>query len=533
MKKLFLFSALLLSTMFFAFSQSPKLVVGIVIDQMRWDNIYRYQNGYQKNGFFKTVLQQGFSCENTYISHIPTITACGHATIYTGATPAIHGIIANEWYDRKMKKIKTSVSDTLYERSPRNMWATTIGDQLKLSNIGKSRTFSVALKDRGAILPGGHACNAAFWWDEKKGNWTTSSYYKNIPAWTQQESAKSMVDSLYQFGWKPLYPLSAYINSSADKQQFENDLIDKDATTFNYDLQNKINKDYRAVFNTPIGLAVTVDFAKKIITKEKLGFNPAGVTDMLTVSFSAPDIIGHAYGPQSVEMEDTYLRLDAYLADLVAFLDSSIGRINYVLFLTADHGVSPIPEFLQDSNLHIPSGRHKEKNQTQLLNQLLQKQFLTDSLVIGVMNAQVYFNEEKIINKKLSREQVVQSVLSYFQQQDNVLYVFECVEYAKYPMPIEIKEQFAKGYNVKNSGTIAMIYKPFFIDTYVDGKGTTHGAWNSYDAHIPLLWLGGKIKNGKTYQKYKMTDIAPTVAAMLNIEAPSCSIGNVIQEVME
>ncbi len=345
--------------------QRPKLVVGIVVDQMRWDFLYRYYERYSENGGFKKLLTNGFTCDNTMIPYCPTVTASGHASIYTGTVPAINGITGNNWWDHQLNRSVYCTEDSLVItigsntnlglQSPRNLLTTTICDELRLATNFKSKVIGIALKDRGGILPAGHTANAAYWYDMKTGDWITSSYYMNeLPSWVKNINAEKLVDKYYKDGWTTLYPLNTYIQSTADEKNYEVKAFGSNAKGFPYNLSRFAGNNYNVVEATPFGNTLTAELAKAAITNEGLGAD--AITDFLAVSFSSTDYVGHSFGPNSIEQEDTYLRLDKDLGEFLIFLDSKVGKDQYLIFLSADHGVAHVPAFAKEHN--IPAVTH-------------------------------------------------------------------------------------------------------------------------------------------------------------------------------
>ncbi|MBK5272760.1 MAG: alkaline phosphatase family protein, partial [Bacteroidia bacterium] len=311
--------------------QRPKLVVGIVIDQMRWDYLYRYYDRYASNGGFKKLLNQGFSCENTMIPYVPAVTACGHSCIYTGSVPAIHGITGNLWWDNEQqrkvyctedKSVKTVGSNSsLGEMSPRNLLVTTICDELKLATNFRSKVIGIALKDRGSIITAGHSADAAYWYDNTTGDWITSTYYMNdLPKWVKDFNAQKLVNKYYKQGWNTLFPLNTYSQSTVDNTSWEGTLGGEKG--FPYDTKDFVGKNYYPITTMPQGNTLTTEMAKAAIKGEQLGADD--ITDFLAISFSSPDLIGHTFGPNSIEEEDDYLRLDKELGDLLDYLDSNV-----------------------------------------------------------------------------------------------------------------------------------------------------------------------------------------------------------------
>ena len=515
----------------------PKLVIGIVIDQMRWDYLYRYHDLYQPDGGFRRLLSQGFSCENTMIPYIPTFTACGHTSIYTGSVPAINGITGNDWWDYDLSKVvycsgddssKTVGSNSAEGKmSPRNMIVTTIGDELRLATNFHSKVIGIALKDRSAIFPAGHSANGAYWYDDSTGNWITSSYYMNdLPIWVKEVNAKKLVDKYYEQNWNTLYPIDKYVQSTPDQEPYEYRPFGG-KNGFPYDLKPYIGKNYGMIHVIPQGNTFTFELAKAAVDGEQLGKNSG--TDMLAISLSTPDYIGHTFGPNSVEAEDDFLRLDKEIGAFLEFLDAQIGKGLYLLFLTADHGVTQAPAFLKEHK--IPSGSFDDQKISDQLNALLKDKFKTDDLVIGIMNNQVFLDRNAIASSsRIDMAKVDDMVINFLVHQPGIYRAFALDALNEVTLNATIKDRVANGYYPSRSGDIQILFKPQWIPGFEIG-GTTHGAWNPYDSHIPLIWYGWNVNPGKTNREVYMTDIAPTLAAMLHIQMPGGSIGRVIEEV--
>jgi predicted AlkP superfamily pyrophosphatase or phosphodiesterase len=517
--------------------QRPKLVVGIVIDQMRWDYLYRYYDRYREDGGIKRLLGGGFSCENTLVPYTPTITACGHTCIYTGTVPAINGITGNEWWDYDYGQELYCTGDdnattiggntAAGQMSPHNLLVTTIGDELKYATNYRGKVIGIALKDRAAILPAGHSANAAYWYDEATGNWISSSYYlKELPKWVQELNALKLADQYYSLGWNTLYPLDTYVQSAPDEEIYEHRPFGKDAKGFPYNLNQFAGKNYGLLPVTPYGNSFTFDMAKAAITGEQLGAD--SVTDLLTISLSTPDYVGHTFGPNSVEAEDVFLRLDKDIGNFLNFLDAKAGKGQYLVFLTADHGASPVPLFLKQHK--IPAGNANDAGYTEEINKLLKDKFGVDKLVTGLMNYQVYLNRTAIKSAGINKDTAEKIVVDYLLNQPGVYRAFAQDKLSETTLNLTIKNAVANGYYPPRSGDIQILFNPQWVEGFMNG-GTTHGSWNPYDAHIPLLWYGWNVRPGSTSREVYMTDIAPTVASLLHIQAPSGSVGHVIQEV--
>lgn len=512
--------------------ERPKLVVGIVVDQMRWDYLYRYQKRYTDGGF-KRLLGEGFSCENTMIPYVPSVTAIGHTCIYTGSVPSIHGIAGNNFVkdgkkvyctdDDSVKPVGTTSEAALM--SPRNLWVSTIGDEMKIASNGRAKVVGVALKDRASILPAGHNPNGAFWFDDQTGCFITSSYYMDrLPKWVEAFNDKRLPKQYLSQKWNTLYPKNTYTESTTDENEYENGIREGVKATLPLNLPELYKKyGYGIIRNTPFGNSLTLDMAKAAIDGEQLGADDE--TDLLAVSCSSTDYIGHQVGTHAIETEDTYLRLDKAIADFLTYLDSKVGKGNYLVFLSADHGAMNNAAFLQDRR--IPAGSWDASATAKKLNHVLAKEYPeAGDIVKTVMNYQVFFNRDVIKSKQLDFDNIKQTVVNVLKEDPSVLYACDMAKASTESIPEEVKSRIINGYNRERSGDVVIILKPNF---YAHGmKGTDHGAWNSYDTHIPLVFMGWGIKHGATTKQTFMTDIAPTIAAMLHVQAPNGCVGKAI-----
>jgi len=518
----------------------PKLVVGIVVDQMRWDYLYRYYDRYQSNGF-KRLLNEGFSCENTLIDYIPTVTAAGHTCIYTGSVPALHGIAGNEFIVQATGQLLYCTRDTTVksvgsaptlegQNSPRNLLVSTVTDELRLATNFRSKVIGIALKDRGGILPGGHTANAAYWFEDKSGNWITSTYYMNdLPQWLKDFNDQKLPEAYLKTDWTPAYPIDSYVQSTPDiSPRYEGKFKGTDTPSLPVKTSALYKNNLGLVRSTPFGNTLTLDMAVAAINGEKLG--QGDVTDFLAVSFSSTDYVGHQFGPNSVEIEDTYLKLDRDFATLFTFLDAKLGKGNYTVFLSADHGAAHNPTFLNDHN--IPAGMWSGGTVKTDLNKFLLGKYKVENIVLSLGNYQVNFNYKDIKYAKLDEEALKKDCIDFLMQQAGVAYAIDMAKVQTANIPEELRERIINGYSVEHSGVIQIILKPGWYDAY-SKTGTTHGTWNPYDAHIPLVFMGWGIPHGHLNRETHMTDIAPTVAALLHIQAPNGSIGKPIAEALK
>ncbi|QKJ28773.1 alkaline phosphatase family protein [Mucilaginibacter mali] len=513
----------------------PKLVVGIVVDQMRWDYLYRYYDRYS-NGGFKRLMNEGFRCENDYINYLPSATAVGHSAIFSGTVPAINGIAGNDWVDQLSGKALYCVTDTTVngvgsdaeegKRSPRNLLSTTMTDELRLATNFKSKVVGVSLKDRASILPAGHMPTGAFWFDDESARFITSTYYtKELPAWVKKFNDANEPEKLVANGWNTLYPINTYAQSTEDNVRWEGRFAGETSTAFPHKVADAYKARHTTIRSTPFGNTLTLDFAKAAIEAYQLGSN--GVTDFLTINCASTDYVGHMYGPNAIEVEDTYLRLDKDLADFFANLDNKLGKGNYTIFLTADHGASHSIEFNKEHN--IPAGAWNPATFATKLNQMLKARFKEDKLVISITEYQVNFNIPFITRQKLDYTAIKQAAVDMLKDEPTVLFVADMARLNDASIPETVRTMMINGYNYKRSGAVMIIPTSGWFQG--GATGTSHGEWNAYDTHIPLLFMGWGIKHGVTYDKTYTTDVASTISALLHIQVPSGNIGTPISAV--
>lgn len=518
-------------------TSKPKLVVGVVVDQMRFDYLNRFKNKYSANGFLR-LINQGYSCNNHHFNFIPTYTAPGHASVFTGTTPSVHGIIGNSWYDKASNSTVYCTTDKAYtpvgaaakygQVSPRNMKVTTLADQNRLFTQMNGKTIGISIKDRGAVFPSGHTANGAYWFEGlNEGKWMTSSYYMDtLPQWVQDFNTPSNIAS-YLKPWNTLYDISLYDESGSDLSDYEQGFNGKSTPEFPYDLKAlmELNQGYNIIKSTPFGNTMITDFALSAIEAESLGVDD--YTDFLTVSYSSTDYIGHNFGINSVELQDTYLRLDLELERLLNYLDTKVGAGNYTLFLTSDHGAVEVPSFLTD--VHIPSGYVPENSFASLYTNIKKKYGVSD-LIMKISNNQVFLNHQRITALKVSLEDVQKFVVNEIISYPHIKKAYTATTMQTHYFKEGVEKMLQNGYHQKLSGDVLFTLEPGVIS--YGPKGTTHGSGYNYDTHVPLLFYGNRIQPGKTYERTSVTDIAPTISALLGIALPNGATGTVIEEVI-
>ena len=522
----------------------PKLVVGIMVDQMRQEYLYRFGPRFSEGGF-RRMMNQGFMLRNAHYNYIPTVTGPGHASVYTGTTPAIHGIVSNEWYDRNEKKMVNCVEDKRFTPvgspsgkgavSPQRMKSTTITDELKLFTQQKAKVVGVSFKDRGAVLPAGHLPDGAFWFDGTTGKFISSSYYKpGLPAWVESFNQRKLPDQYLAREWKPLFPVQTYTESALDDSGNEYVFKGKDRPVFPYNLAElrKTNGGFELLGSTPFGDDLLTEFAKAAVEGEGMGTDE--VTDFLAVSYSTPDLIGHAMGPTSVEIEDTFLRLDRNIEDLLNTLDKKIGAGNYVVFLTTDHGVGNISKELMD--LRIPAGYFDTGETERRLREYLKGFYPEAQIIENVSNNQVFLNPGAFSADPkaggLDYMVATELIARWLQAAEGIGEVWTKTQLTQAgrsanPYP----DLLARGMHQQLSGELVFTLQPGW--TWKGGARAHHGSGYSYDTHVPVLFYGKGIPAGSSHLPHSITDIAPTLSALLEIPFPNGCTGQPIVEMLQ
>ena len=520
----------------FSQKDAPKLVVGIVIDQMCYDYLYRFYPNFGKGGF-KRLMDKGSHFRNVTYNYVPTFTGPGHASIYTGTTPSNHGIIGNDWFHRPYNRGVNCVDDTSVTAmgtqsvdglcSPHFLRANTITDQLRLT-YPSSKVIGVSIKDRGAILPAGHLANGAYWFDYSSGKFISSSFYfKSLPTWVTDFSAQHPIASYLTKPWNLLKDSSCYYYRKMDDSPYEVLIAGKNKPIFPYTL-SELPFDQQLTNFTAFPEANTylTDFAVAAMNAENLGKH--ATTDFLTISYSTPDIAGHAFGPYSLEMEDMYFRLDNEIARLLTTLDKQVGNGNYVVFLTADHAVVPVPELLVDHQL--PGGYLFLADKEKGLRDLSLQAYQVD-VIDRIENANIYLKKE-FSNTPLTNN-YLNTLKTAIGQWSETKLVLTKDELQQAPVN-NWAEMMQAGYDAERSGDLIFILQPGFLpkstDTPGAHKGTSHGSAFNYDTHVPVLFYGKDIPQQDVFTPYSITDIAATLVHILDVQRPNAMIGKPMLE---
>jgi predicted AlkP superfamily pyrophosphatase or phosphodiesterase len=525
---------------------STRLVIVIVVDQFRYDFLERFKASFGAGGF-RRLMDQGALFTNANYNYMPTYTAPGHAAVFTGAGPAQNGIVGNNWYDRATDSERVMVSDpdakvvTSYgtqsytkatkPASPRVLNSTTFGDQMRLATNFHSKVVSMSYKDRSAVLPGGRNANGAYWFDASSGTFVSSDYYfREMPAWVNRFNSQHKPDVYFGKVWDRMLDAKAYETTQGVTTDVKGSPLGRH---FPYRVtggEEKPGEEYYKAFQyTPFASETLADFAKAAIEGEELGAD--AYPDLLAISFSTPDLVGHAYGPDSEEVEDTYIRLDRVIADLLDYIDSKVGLSTTLIAVTGDHGVSPVPRLLnlnrQDAEVIEPARCRAA------VNDALKARFGGDNWVLALVNDQVYLDRKVTAAQKADPAEAERVVADTLMGVPGVAAAYTRTQILSGQLPSSpLGQRMANGFNPARSGDVWLITKPFHF--IAEGEiSTTHGSGYDYDTHVPIILRGPAIQAGRYYQECSPVDIAPTFCALLGVEPPASRTGRVLAEALK
>lgn len=510
-------------------SEKPKLIIGIVIDQMRYDYIYRYWDKFSDGGIRK-MIGNGTLCKNASYDFLINETATGYATISTGALPSHHGIISNTWYESLPNKVEYCVYEA-GRYSPSKLLASTLGDELKLTNNLQSKVIGIAFEDCAAILSAGHAADYAFWYDDERGNWVSSSYYvDSLPGWVEEFNAKRLPDTYLTRTWETLLPLSEYTESMSDTNKLETGFNGR--SVFPYDLdkisaKSRKERDYSILKFSPFGNIFTKDFAIAAIVNEELGQD--NYTDFLTIGFSTNEYIGIKFGSNSVEMEDIMLRLDREIEHFLQFIDGYVGQENTLIFLTADHGISHQPGYLE--GYRIPSGEFNPAAALSLLQSYLNVIYGKGDWFRFYYAQQIFLNQELIEDSRLSLAEFQEKVVRFMIQFEGISNAVSSHTLQTTSFSDGIFKKIQNGFHQKRSGDVVINLAPGWVEKISENE-SYHSSYMG-DNHVPLIWYGWKIRRATINRPVYQTDIAATLSHFLDISRPNSATGNVILELVE
>ncbi|MDA1336666.1 MAG: alkaline phosphatase family protein [Bacteroidetes bacterium] len=524
--------------------ERPKLVVGITVDQMRMDYLYRFWDAFGDGGF-KRLVQGGFVCGDHHFGYAPTYTGPGHASIYTGTTPRYHGIIGNDWYDRSSGESvycaadpevqTTGIDDTQNpsgHMSPHRMEATTIGDELKMATGMQSKVIGISIKDRGAILPAGHLADAAYWFYGKdEGKFITSTrYMSELPRWAEKWNKGNWGNRYLKTTWAMGLSEDALSIQTADNTPYERPFNGDQNATYPYDLKklSEANGGMDILKSTPIGNTLVVDFALAAIQGESLGQDD--ITDLLAISFSSTDYVGHQFGVHAWETMDIYVRLDQQLERLFTAMDEQVGRDQWLCWLTADHGAATVPSFAQEAG--IPVDYWKPGNLIDDVRADLNAHYGEENWVLNYSNDQFFLNRPLIEERGLNRWEMQRRIQRMASGFPGVLMAVTGEDLITgNTAGDEVIDRLHMGWSPVSSGDVMIVTKPGWIQ--YSRSGTTHGSPFAYDTHVPLLFYGWHVDSGITYERTYIRDIAPTIAALIHSPMPNACTGRPIPELFE
>ena len=539
----------------------PKLVVGITVDQMRADYLTRFGAWSDAaspatfgEGGFRRMVEEGFACRDHHFGYAPTYTGPGHASIYTGTTPTVHGIVANDWYDRDSGSSVYCASDTSVrgvhgggvdvdgsvlgssgQMSPHRMLSSTLGDELKMATGGQAKVYGVSMKDRGAILPAGHAADGAFWFYGKDlGHFVSSTHYgDSLPAWLVELNESGQPERLMAQGWDRLRDEAVYGQCLPDNNPYEGPFKGELRPTFPYDLQalRDQNGGFDLLKGTPGGNTLIVDFALAAIAGEGLGEDD--VTDLLALSFSATDYVGHRVGPHAQETMDMYLRLDMELKRLFDALDEQVGQGRWTAFLSADHGGANVPSHA--ASMGLPTGYWKPGNLVDKVEEELQDRWgFTPAGVPWILrhsNDQIFLNHPLIHQRGLDRDAMARFVAERCATEPGLSKAVAACDAPAMAANDPVVARLVRGHRPGHSGDVFLVPQPGWID--YSRTGTTHGSAFPQDTHVPALFLGSGIAHGETYKRTCIRDIAPTMAQIMRSPYPNGTTGKPIAEAIQ
>ncbi|WP_339606856.1 alkaline phosphatase PafA [uncultured Roseivirga sp.] len=519
-------------------NEKPKLVVGIVVDQMKQEYLTRFYGNFGEGGF-KRFVEEGFMARNGHYNYSSTNTGPGHASVYTGTTPAVHGIVNNSWYSRSLGRSVYCAEDTTVVAvggtakngliSPMNLYSTTITDELKLYTQKQGKVIAMSIKDRGSALPGGHLSDGSYWYDSSTGEFMTSTYYmKDLPNWVKSFNSAQHVDKYLNMTWDTFLPIENYNISGPDNSQYESGFRGKDTPTFPYNLKElrKDNGNFSLISSTPFGNSLLTEFAISAVDAEKLGQD--NTPDFLAVSYSSTDYIGHNFGPQSKEVQDTYIRLDRELAKLFDALDQKVGKGNYSVFLTADHAVAENSIQMKDDG--FKTDNFSNSNARKAVSAALSAKYGAKAWIESFSN-NIHLNHKLIEAEGIDLYEMQNFVAAKMMEQNGIYIALTARDLVTNNYTKNIKNLLQNAYHTKESGDVLVVMDPGWQTG--GSKGTGHGSSWTYDTHVPILFYGWGIKKGNSVREIHITDIAPSVSMLLNMRLPNGATGTPILEIFK
>lgn len=513
----------------------PKLVIGIVVEQLKFDQLEKFRDRLGENGI-KRLINEGTYFRNASFEYMLTQSAPGHATIATGAEPSFHGITSDNWYVPLRNELINSTKDMSvnpvggsYEsglHSPLNLHASTFSDELSMASKKKAKIFGVGITEKSAILTAGHSANAAYWFDNTTGTWMSSSYYiDNLPGWVNDYNAMSYAETYLNSSWSLFSPPSNYSDCLPDSNIYEMGF--NGLNYFPYDLKkirpkwgSGSKKDYSLIRETPFANTLTTNFAIKLIENEQLGEDD--FTDFVSICYSATDNIGHRFGPSSVEMGDAILRLDEEIRHLLDYLTEKVGKRNILIYFTSAHGISEIPKVLESNR--IPAGYFLQNQALQLLRTYLNAIYGEGDWVKGYSERQIFLNRTLIEDARLSLDDVQKKVARFLVQFSGVAAAYPYSAFEANDYNSGNLRRIINNFNPQRSGDVIVTLNPGWVEKEGDYV-TNHNSPYEYDSHVPLVWYGWTVNRSTVTRKVNMTDIAATLSSLCRIPFPNACTG--------
>jgi len=522
--------------------EKPSLVIGIVVEQLRYDQLEKFRNRLSENGI-RRILNEGTFYQNASFQYMLTQSAPGHATIATGAEPASHGITSDSWYLPLKNELVYCTKDVTVDpvggtiesglHSPVNLQASTFSDELKIATNSKAKIFSVGLKESSAIFTAGHAADGAFWYDNSKGNWISSTWYvDSLPSWVNDFNAMKYSETLLNNVWTLSRLVQDYSDCQPDSSKFESGF--NGITWFPYDLKKMSTKnksgsqrDFSLLRETPFGNTFTTSFAKKLIEMEQMGKDD--VTDFISVCYTSTDYIGHRFGPSSYEMADAIFRLDREIEDLLKYLLETLGKKNILVYFTSSHGISEIPGILESNR--IPSGYFRQDQALYLLRSYLKATYGDGDWVKGYSEKQIFLNRTLIEDAKLPLEEVQKKVARFLVQFSGVAAAYPYSAFEANDFNNGNLKRIMNNFNPQRSGDVIVTLNSGWVEKEGDIV-TNHNSPYDYDSHVPLIWYGWNVNRATVTRKVNMTDIAATLSSLCKIPFPNACTGEPLFELL-
>lgn len=511
-----------------------RLIVLISVDQLRADYPERFRDQFTSG--LKRLLENGAVFTQAHHDHATTVTACGHATLLSGLYPRSSGIIGNGWFDRRTNRPVEAIEDHRYpqldnpQRGVAPTWfnGTTLVDWL-LAKHADARVASVSGKDRAAALMVGARARHVYWYNTNNGRFTTSTYYQpSLPQWVADFNAQQIPIRYVGQRWSLLLGREdAYRASGPDDVPYEMSTAGF-GRVFPHSLPEDPERLPEALVATPWLDEYTFQFAEATLKLLDLGRDD--IPDLLAVSLSATDFIGHRFGPDSKEVHDQLLRLDRGLGEFFKFLDKQVGLKHTLIVLTGDHGVAPLPEYAAKQGKRAK--RFQLDRDVQAYRQRLRTRWGDGEWLLHYQSGVLYFNHDALKQKGIALAEVTRDAAAYFSKLEPVARVYTRAQLMSRTEPADgLERRLRHSFHPDRSGDLFLVFKPYYLER-AESTGTTHGSPYEYDSHVPLMFMGAGVKAGHYHQAVATVDIAPTLAGILRLRPLNPVDGRALTEII-